>query len=57
MKASQSRQKSYAYKRRKSLEFETVDHVFMIVSPTKGVGRAIRSMKLSNLKEDKSSGL
>ncbi|XP_068483226.1 uncharacterized protein [Phaseolus vulgaris] len=47
MKASQSRQKSYADQRRKPLEFAVGDHVFMRVTPTKGVGRAIRSRKLS----------
>ncbi|XP_068483188.1 uncharacterized protein [Phaseolus vulgaris] len=47
MKASQSRQKSYADQRRKPLEFAAGDHVFMRVTPTKGVGRAIKSRKLS----------
>ena len=39
MKAAQDRYKSYADKRRKPLEFEVGDHVFLKVSPTKGVGR------------------
>ena len=47
MKASQSRQKSYADQRRRPLEFTVGDHVFLRVSPTTGVGRAIRSRKLS----------
>ena len=47
MKASQSRQKSYADQRRRPLEFSTGDHVFLKVTPTTGVGRTIRSRKLS----------
>ena len=47
MKASQSRQKSYADQRRRPLEFEPGDHVFLRITPTTGVGRAIRQKKLS----------
>jgi hypothetical protein len=47
MKISQDRQKSYADKRRKPLEFEEGDHVFLRVTPTTGVGRAIKSRKLT----------
>ncbi|CAJ2652061.1 unnamed protein product [Trifolium pratense] len=47
MKISQDRQKSYADKRRKPLEFEEGDHVFFRVTPTTCVGRAIKSRKLS----------
>ncbi|XP_047157954.1 uncharacterized protein LOC124828643 [Vigna umbellata] len=47
MWATQSRQKSYADKRRRPLEFETRDHVFLRVTSTTGVGRAIKSKKLS----------
>jgi len=47
MKTSQSRQKSYADQRRRSLEFAAGDHVFLRITPTTGVGRAIRSRKLS----------
>nr|CAD1832666.1 unnamed protein product [Ananas comosus var. bracteatus] len=36
---AQSRQKSYADKRRRELEFQAGDHVFLKVSPTKGVKR------------------
>ncbi|OAY81215.1 Transposon Ty3-G Gag-Pol polyprotein [Ananas comosus] len=36
---AQSRQKSYADKHRRELEFQVGDHVFLKVSPTKGVKR------------------
>ena len=35
LRATQSRQKSYANSRRRSLEFEVGDHVFLKVSPLK----------------------
>jgi hypothetical protein len=47
MKASQSRQKSYHDKRRKALEFQEGDHVFLRVTPVTGVGRALKSRKLT----------
>ncbi|KAK2409545.1 hypothetical protein QL285_044961 [Trifolium repens] len=47
MRASQSRQKSYYDKKRKCVEFNEGDHVFLRVSPTTGVGRALRSRKLT----------
>ncbi|XP_050908062.1 uncharacterized protein LOC127121651 [Lathyrus oleraceus] len=47
MKVSQSRQKSYHDMRRKSLEFEVHDHVFLRVTPVTGVGRALESRKLT----------
>ena len=47
MKATQTRQKSYADKRRRPLEFEAGDHVFLRVTPTAGIGRAIKSRKLT----------
>ena len=47
MKASQSRQKSYHDKRRKDLEFQEGDHVFLTVTPVTGVGRALKSKKLT----------
>ena len=47
MKTSQSRQKSYADQRKRPLEFSIGDHVFLKVTPTTGVGRTIRSRKLS----------
>ena len=47
MQASQSRQKAYANRRRRPLEFVAGDHVFLRVTQTIGVGRAFRSRKLS----------
>jgi len=47
MKASQSRQKSYHDKRRKDLEFQEGDHVFLRVTLVTGVGRALKSKKLT----------
>jgi len=47
MKASQSRQKSYHDKRRKALEFQEGDHVFLRVTPLTDVGRALKSKKLT----------
>ncbi|WVZ24644.1 hypothetical protein V8G54_003188 [Vigna mungo] len=47
LKASQSRQKSYADKRRKPLEFAAGDHVFLKLNRTTGVGRVVRPKKLS----------
>jgi hypothetical protein len=47
MKTSQSRQKSYHDKRRKDLEFQEGDNVFLRVTPITGVGRALKSKKLT----------
>ena len=47
MKSAQSRQKSYADRRRRPPEFMEGDHVFLKVSPTKGVMRFGQSGKLS----------
>ncbi|KAI9095287.1 hypothetical protein K1719_026321 [Acacia pycnantha] len=44
---AQSRHKSYADKRRRPLEFEVGDHVFLKISSVTGVGRAIKRKKLS----------
>ncbi|XP_059664161.1 uncharacterized protein LOC132309926 [Cornus florida] len=44
---AQSRQKSYADKRRRPLSFEVGDHVFLRVSPRKGLMRFGKSGKLS----------
>ncbi|XP_050890689.1 uncharacterized protein LOC127096115 [Lathyrus oleraceus] len=48
MKVSQSRQKSYHDKRRKVLEFEVNDHVFLRVTLVTGVGRELNSCKLTS---------
>jgi len=45
MKASQSRQKSYHDKRRKDIEFQVGEHVFLRVNPVTGVGRALKCRK------------
>jgi hypothetical protein len=39
LKTAQSRQKSYADQRRKPLQFQVGDFVYLRVSPTKGVQR------------------
>ena len=44
---AQSRQKSYADKRRQPLEFEVGDHVFLKVMPKKGVVRFDKRGKLT----------
>ncbi|RDX78796.1 hypothetical protein CR513_40869, partial [Mucuna pruriens] len=49
MRISQSQQKSYMDKRRRTLEFEEVDPVFLRITLTIRVGKAIKSKKL-NLK-------
>ena len=46
MRTAQSRQKSYHDRRRKDLEFEVGDQVFLRVTPWTGVGRALKSRKL-----------
>jgi hypothetical protein len=47
LEAAQARQKSYYDKRRKPLQFEVGDHVYLKVSPTKGVQRFGIKGKLS----------
>ena len=47
MKASQSRQKSYHDKKRKDIEFQVGDHVFLRVNPVTDVGRALKCWKLT----------
>ncbi|XP_052723742.1 uncharacterized protein LOC128193702 [Vigna angularis] len=47
LRTSRSRQKSYADRRRRPLEFKAGEHVFLRMNPTTGVGRALRSKKLS----------
>ena len=47
LKATQSRQKSHANKKRRDIEFDVGDHVFIKVSPLKGVLRFGKTNKLS----------
>ena len=47
MRVAQSRQKSYADNRRCELEFDAGDHVFLKISPFKGVMRFGKKGKLS----------
>ena len=47
IRTSQSRQNSYADKRRRPLEFQESKHVFLRVTPVTGVGRSIKSKKLT----------
>ena len=47
LRTAQSRQKSYADKRRKPLEFQVADHVFLKVSPMRGLSRFGKKGKLS----------
>uniref|UniRef100_A0A2N9I1S3 RNA-directed DNA polymerase n=1 Tax=Fagus sylvatica TaxID=28930 RepID=A0A2N9I1S3_FAGSY len=47
LRSAQSRQKSYADTRRRKLEYQVGDHVFLRVSPTKGVMRFGIKGKLS----------
>ncbi|XP_073138911.1 uncharacterized protein [Henckelia pumila] len=49
MLTAQSRQKSYADQRHRDLEFEVGDHVFLNVSPWKGVKRFGKRGKLSSI--------
>ena len=47
MKEAQDRQKSYADLHRRTIEFEVGEHVFLKISPTKGMMRFGKSGKLS----------
>ncbi|XP_072071662.1 uncharacterized protein [Arachis hypogaea] len=47
MQTAQSRHKSYADQRQKSLEFDEGDHVFLRVTPITIVGSAIKAKKLN----------
>ena len=47
LKTTASRQKSYADPKRKNVEFQIVDYVFLKVSPTKGVMRFGKKEKLA----------
>ena len=47
MKTAQSRQKSYADRRRRPLEFEVGDKVFLKISPARGITRFRKKVKLN----------
>jgi len=47
LRATQNRQKSYADKKRRPLEFQEGDHVFLKVTPITGIGKVIKSKKLT----------
>jgi hypothetical protein len=47
LKVAKLRQESYANKRRRPLQFEAGDHVYLKVSPMKGVKRFVVTGKLS----------
>ena len=47
IRASQSSQKSYNDKRRKDIEFQVGNHMFLRVNPLTGVGRALKCRKLT----------
>jgi len=49
LRATQSRKKSDADKKRQPLEFQEGDHVFMKVKPTTKIGRVMKSKKLTPL--------
>jgi len=48
MRATQSRKKSYAAKRRRPLEFDEGDHVFLRVTQTTGIIMVLKSRKLTS---------
>nr|GFB97390.1 putative nucleotidyltransferase, ribonuclease H [Tanacetum cinerariifolium] len=52
LKEARTRQKSYADKHRRSLEFQPGDHVFLKVSPIRGVRRFGIKGKLSPVSSD-----
>jgi len=47
MRASQSRQKIYHDKRRKDIDFQVGDHMFLRVNHVTGVGHALKCRKLT----------
>ena len=47
IKTSQDRQKSYYDKRRKPLEFQAREDVFLKISPVTGIDRALKLRKLT----------
>jgi len=48
LRTTQSRKKSYADKKRQRLEFQEGDHVFLKVTPPTGIGRVMKSKKLTS---------
>jgi hypothetical protein len=48
MEATQSRQKSYHDMKMKNVEFQEGDYVFFRVTSTTGIGRALKSRKLTS---------
>ncbi|GAU38281.1 hypothetical protein TSUD_119620 [Trifolium subterraneum] len=48
MKVSQDRQKSYYDRKKRAVEFQEGEHVFLRVTPMTGVGRALKSKKLTS---------
>ncbi|KAI6674220.1 hypothetical protein NL676_002126 [Syzygium grande] len=48
LRTAQSRQKSYADRRRRPLEFQAGDHVFLKISPMRGLSRFGKKGKLSS---------
>jgi hypothetical protein len=48
LKAAKSHQESYANKRHQLLEFEVANHVYLRVSPMKGVKRFVMKGKLAS---------
>ncbi|XP_073220891.1 uncharacterized protein, partial [Cicer arietinum] len=47
VRTTQSRQKSYVDRHSRPLEFQEDEHVFLRVTPTTGVGRALKTKKLT----------
>ena len=47
LRTTQSRQKTYADKKRRPLEFQEGDDIFLKVIPTNGIGRVMKSKKLT----------
>jgi len=47
LKTAQSRQKSYADKKRRAISFQVGDHVYLRVSPMKGVQQFVAKGKLA----------
>jgi len=48
LRTTQNRQKSYVDKKGRPLKFQEGDHVFLKVTPTTGIGRVMKSKKLTH---------